>query len=317
LGSRVIVKFRTLHLAVKVSFLVMRVVVVSLVPSALNHPSNVCPALVGLVGNVPKVASNCRVTFAGVGEPPFALNDTVKLCTLHLAKKVTTPVTTVFAVILVPPVAAVYQPTNVWPVLVGVGKVPTVEPEVTVLDVGFTEPPLGLKVTVNCGGAGCHTDIVRLGTPLTVTVIVPVLEVVPVLAVAFILNEPSRVRLVGDTWSIVSQLTLLLGAVHVLVDATRTVVLLAAWVGTFHPVIDSVNAAAGACWVTVTVRVATLPELTDIVPVLAPGPGLAEASILNEPLPVRFTGRTFTTCSQGTLLVGVFQVVFESTLTIR
>jgi len=315
-ASNETVKFCRLHLAVKVSLLVILVVVANLIPSELNQPSKVWPVLVGLFGSAPKVALYCLVTFVGVGVPPFALNETVKFCGVHLAKNVTTPVIVVLAVTLVPPVAAVNQSVNVCPVLVGVGNVPTGEPEVTVLDVGFTLPPLGLKVTVNWGGAGCHTDIVRLGTPPTVTVMVPVLDVVPVLAWAFILNEPLRVRLVGDIWSMVSQLTLLLGADHVLVDATRTVVLLAACVGIFQPDIDSSNAAAGACWVTAIVRVDIPLAFTDIVPLLVPGPGLARAIILNEPLPVRFVGCMFCITNQGTLLVGVFQVMFEVTVTV-
>ena len=62
---------------------------------------------------MPKAVSKFRVTDNGVGEPPFALNDTVKLCILHLAKNVTLPVIAVVELILVPPVLAVYQPTKV------------------------------------------------------------------------------------------------------------------------------------------------------------------------------------------------------------
>ena len=93
LALKVIVKFCTFHLAVKVSFLVIRVVVVSLVPAVLNQPAKVYPVLVGLVGSVPKVESNCRIAFAGVGEPPAALNETVKDCIAHLAVNVALPLT--------------------------------------------------------------------------------------------------------------------------------------------------------------------------------------------------------------------------------
>ena len=77
------------HLAVKVSFLVIRVVVVNLVPAVLYQPAKVYPVLVGAVGSTPKVASNCRIAFCGVGEPPAASNEIVKECITHLALNVT------------------------------------------------------------------------------------------------------------------------------------------------------------------------------------------------------------------------------------
>jgi hypothetical protein len=52
--------------------------------------------------------------------------------------------------IRVPPVLAetVHQPANVWPVLVGVGKVPNCVPDVLIELVGDTVPPLGFHVIV-------------------------------------------------------------------------------------------------------------------------------------------------------------------------
>jgi hypothetical protein len=50
-------------------------------------------------------------------------------------------------VILVPPLFAVYQPLNVYPVLVEVGRVPKAVPYVFVIAVPF-EPPLPSKDAV-------------------------------------------------------------------------------------------------------------------------------------------------------------------------
>ena len=51
------------------------------------------------------------------------------------------------AVTFVPPLFAVYQPLNVYPLRVGVGNEPTAEPDVTVQDEGVTLPPFALNVT--------------------------------------------------------------------------------------------------------------------------------------------------------------------------
>jgi len=110
---------------------------------------------------------------------------------------------------------------------------------------------------------------------------------------------------------------LLLGAVHVLVDETPTVVVLATCVGTFHAVMDNSNIAGGAAWVTVIVWVVTPLALTDIIPIRCPALGLASATILNVPLPVRLVGTTLSTRSQFTLLAGVFHVIFELIVTTR
>ena len=53
-----------------------------------------------------------------------------------------------FDVIFSPPDADVYHPSNVYPVLVEVGKSPYLELYVTVLLVVETFPPLALNVTV-------------------------------------------------------------------------------------------------------------------------------------------------------------------------
>ena len=64
--------------------------------------------------------------------------------------------TVVEDVTCVPPLAAVYHPWNVYPVLVGVGSVPYVDPYVTVMLLVDTVPPFALKVIVDCiGPAQC------------------------------------------------------------------------------------------------------------------------------------------------------------------
>jgi len=66
--------------------------------------------------------------------------------------------------------------------------------------------------------------MVLVGAPGAVTVIVPALFLLPVLAVALILNEPLPVRLAGVALEIVSQLALLV-TVHLAFDRTLMVVL--------------------------------------------------------------------------------------------
>ena len=51
------------------------------------------------------------------------------------------------SLIFVPPLAAVYQPSKLYPVRVGVGKVTVVAPSY-VEEVGVTDPPLGFHVIV-------------------------------------------------------------------------------------------------------------------------------------------------------------------------
>ena len=76
---------------------------------------------------------------------------------------------------------------------------------------------------VNTTGT-CVTVTVRVSPP-PVTVTVPVRVAVPVLAAALMTNEPLPVRLAGVTPDTVSHVTLLLGAVHVMLDVTSMVVL--------------------------------------------------------------------------------------------
>jgi len=122
---------------------------------------------------------------------------------------------------------------------------------------------------------------------VAVTVIVPVRDVVPALAVALIVNEPLLVPLAG---AIVSQATLL-DTLQALLDVTDTVKLLAVW-GGLQDVCDRLKvAAAGApAWVTVTVRVGAPVAVTVIVPVRDAVPVLAAALIVNEPLLVPLAG---------------------------
>ena len=63
-------------------------------------------------------------------------------------------------VICVPPLASVYQPINLYPVLVGVGKVPYSESNVTFLLEGDTFPPFALNVTIYVLGVQCAYNLV-------------------------------------------------------------------------------------------------------------------------------------------------------------
>ena len=84
----------------------------------------------------------------------------------------------------------------------------------------------------------------RVGAPGAVTVIVPVREddLVSVLAVALILNDPFPVRFVGLKFETVNQLTLLV-TVQVLLDVTLTVVLPEAEPG-LHVLVDKLRVPA-------------------------------------------------------------------------
>jgi len=136
------------------------------------------------------------------------------------------------------------------------------------------------------GGAACVTLIVLVNPP-PVTVMVPVLDEEPVLAVVFILKLPFPVPLAVDT---VSQLVLLLLTLHALVDVTLIVVLLAADAGD-HVLGDTVNAAGGASCVTFIVRVIPPPVIV-IAPVLEVTVVLAVTFILKWPLLVPLDGVT-------------------------
>ena len=148
------------------------------------------------------------------------------------------------------------------------------------------------------GGVGCWvTDIVRC-MPVIDTVMVPCLELVPVLAVAFILNVPLPVRLAGIILLIVSQ-DALLETFHVVLDTTSTKAKLSVD-GAFQLVVDMLTASGGCC-LTSIVRV--MPGLeTVIMPVLTNMPLLAVVFNLKLPLPMRLDGQKLLTVSQGTLL---------------
>ena len=186
-----------------------------------------------------------------------------------------------------------------------------------VLDVTltFVKPATGAgshvfadNVRIPCGA--CVTINVRVGASGAVTVIVPVLVPVLVLAVAFNLNEPLPVRLTGLNEPAVSQFTLLL-TVHVRLDVTLTVALLATDVG-LHVASDNVRAPTPGC-VTTIVRVGAPGAVTVIVPVLVVRPVLAVAFILNEPSPLRNTGLKLLTVSQDVLLLTTLHVLLDVT----
>jgi len=106
----------------------------------------------------------------------------------------------------------------------------------------------GFNVSV-AGAAAWVTEMVRLGTPGAVTVTVPVLGAVLVLAAALILNEPSPVRFAGVTFENVSHATLL-EMPQVMLEVTL-IVLLVACDEAFHAV-DGFNVSVGGApaWLT-------------------------------------------------------------------
>ena len=116
----------------------------------VNHPTNVCPALVG-VGKVPNCDPEANSKVWGDTEPLLASHVMITGAVVHLAQYVVLLFgTTLEATICVPPVASlvVNHPTNVCPALVGTGKLPNCVPDVR-LDVdGETEPPLAFHVMV-------------------------------------------------------------------------------------------------------------------------------------------------------------------------
>ena len=157
--------------------------------------------------------------------------------------------------------------------------------------------------------------IVRVGAPGAVTVIVPLLAVVAVLAVAFILNEPLPVRFVGVILEMVSHEVALLLTFHVALDVTLIVAKLATDVALTEELDNDSVAGAAAC-VNTTVRVGALGAVTVIVPLLAVLAVLAVAFILNEPLPVRFVGVILEMVSHEDALLLTFHVALDVTLTV-
>ena len=163
------------------------------------------------------------------------------------------------------------------------------------------------------GAAGCVTEIVRAGSPGTVTVIVPVLCVVLVLAVAVILNEPLPVRVAGTKFETVSQEVWLLVTTHVLLDVTLIVALPPACVK-FKTPVDRLSVGGAPGCVTEIVRAGNPGTVTVIVPDLCVALVLAAATILNEPLPVRVAGIKFETVSQEVWLLVTTHVLLDVTL---
>jgi len=156
--------------------------------------------------------------------------------------------------------------------------------------------------TSAAGGAGCVKVTVRVGAPGAVTVTVPVLGAVVVLAVKSTLNEPLPVWLMGMIlFMIIHDESLV--TLHVMLESTITVVWLDVCVGFHDASLDIVREATGACD-TVTVRVSP-SAVTVMVPLLGFTPVLvlAAAVILNEPLPVRLAGVTLLMVSHDTSLL--------------
>jgi len=165
---------------------------------------------------------------------------------------------------------------------------------------------------VRLGWAPCVTVIVRAGTPGAVTVIVPCLKG-PVLVVAFILNEPLPVRLVGVMLFTVSHDVLLLVTVQVLLDVTFTVEEFDAE-AIDHVLVDRLSTGGGAACATDMVRVGAPGAVAVITPLLTSCPELADTFILNEPLPVRLAGVVLLMVSHDWLLLTV-QVALDVTVT--
>ena len=164
--------------------------------------------------------------------------------------------------------------------------------------------------TDNAAAGAAWVTLTVLVNPPPVTVMVPVLDDVPVLAVALILNEPLPVRFAGVMLPIVSQLVLLLTTVHDVLDVMLIKVLSAPDAG-FHVVGDTVSVAGGAGWVTVIVLSGTPVTLTVIVPVLEKVVVFACTFILNDPLRVRLIGVIWSMVSQFTLLLGAVHVLVD------
>jgi len=136
--------------------------------------------------------------------------------------------------------------------------------------------------------------------------------VLPVLAVAFILKEPFPLPLAGVT---VSQEVALLDTFQALLAVTLTVKLSAANDG-FQVLWDRVRFAAGAPWVTVTVRDVAPVIVAVMVPDLAAVPLLAVTFILKVPLPLPLP-LAGVTVSHEVALLDTFQALLANTLTVK
>jgi hypothetical protein len=123
----------------------------------LNHPTKVCPALVGVDGKELMLLPGTLLSVDWAGVPPFPLNVRVTGLAVHLAKYVVLLFGTIVAeVICVPPVAAdvLNQPTKVNPDLIGTGNVPMFSPKglVSVCVTGLPPFPLNVRIM----SAGVH-----------------------------------------------------------------------------------------------------------------------------------------------------------------
>ena len=114
---------------------------------------------------------------------------------------------------------------------------PLLATDVKLIDVG--------DIVSVAGAAAWVTEIVRVVAPGAVTVIVPVRDAAPVLAVALILNEPLPVRFAGVMFDMVSHDVLLLVTVHCLLEVTWTTEFCAADVG-FQEAVDRLSVAGAA-----------------------------------------------------------------------
>jgi hypothetical protein len=122
-------------------------------------------------------------------------------------------------------------------------------------------------------------------------VTVPLLEAVPVFAVAESVNEPLPILLAGVTLETVSHDWLLVGAFQVVLDVTDIVVFEAADVGDHVSGLTVSTAGAAAC-VTDIVLVIPPPVIVTV-PLLEVVVVLTVAEIVNEPLPVLLAGVIF------------------------
>jgi len=153
------------------------------------------------------------------------------------------------------------------------------------------------------------TEIVRVGAPVAVTVIVPVRELAPVLAVALIVKEPLLLPLAGDT---VSHEVALLDTFQALLENTFTFMLSAKFDGV-QVLRDRLRLPASAAWDTGIVRVTTPGIDTVIVPFLAVEPVFADALITKDALPLPLDRDTV---SHDVALLDTVQLPLDVTFTV-
>ena len=100
------------------------------------------------VGMVPYGLPYCTVLDDSVALPPLPSNVSVYEFTDQWAYRVTSPVTVWLKSHLDPPLLAVYQPWNVWPVRVGSVGCVALDPYLTDCE-ATAEPPFASKVIVS------------------------------------------------------------------------------------------------------------------------------------------------------------------------